>query len=152
MRGRVFQHSSGIEPMSPDSLRLSLTTKPLIHISCWKKTAYVSSYFATCNRFFSVQDCRTRIFQLEYQGQTRFLRILERKPLIDTSYRIRHSLELKWNIFISHNFCSMLIEQLINLEKVKTFSTSKKWKLYRIQFETCCFVPMSYFYSETNDC
>ena len=35
------------------------------------------------------------IFHLEYQGQTRNTRILERKPLIDTSYRIRHSLELK---------------------------------------------------------
>ena len=42
-------------------------------------------------------------------------RILERKPLIDTSYCILHRLEL--NIFTSHNFCSMLIEQLINLEK-----------------------------------
>ena len=46
--------------------------------------------------FFGVQDCRTRIFQVEYQGQTRNTRILERKPLIDTSYRIRHRLELKF--------------------------------------------------------
>ena len=46
--------------------------------------------------FFLVQDCRSRIFQVEYQGQTRYTRILERKPLIDTSYRIRHRLELKY--------------------------------------------------------
>ena len=61
---------------------------------------------------FCVQDCCTWIFQVEYQGQTQNTRILERKPLIDTSYRIRH--------VTSHNFCSMLIKQLIDLEKVRT--------------------------------
>ena len=54
----------------------------------------------------------TRIFQLECQDKTQDTRILERKPLIDTSYRIRH--------VTSHNFCSMLIKQLIDLEKVRT--------------------------------
>ena len=34
--------------------------------------------------------------QVEYQGQTQNTRILERKPLIDTSYRIGHGLELKY--------------------------------------------------------
>ena len=34
--------------------------------------------------------------ELKYQGQTRNTRILERKPLIDTSYRIQHRLELKY--------------------------------------------------------
>ena len=82
--------------MSPDSLRHAITTKPLVRIDCSKKTVYDSSYFATCNRFFCVQDCHTWIFQVEYQGQTRNTRILERKPLIDTSYRIRHRLELKF--------------------------------------------------------
>ena len=64
----------------------------------WSRTKqmYDSSYFATCNWFFGVQDCSTRIFHLEYQGQTLNTRILERKPLIDTSYRIRHRLELKY--------------------------------------------------------
>ena len=96
-----------------------LTTKPCI--SCWKKTVYDLSYFATCNLFLCVQYCRTRIFQVEFQGQIRNKRILERKPLIHTSYRIRHRAELKY--FHSHNFCSMLIEQLIDL------TTSKKWEL-----------------------
>ena len=95
-RCRAFQHYSGIEPMSPNSLQLTLTTKPLVLINCLKKTAYDSSYFATCNWFFCVQDCRTRTFQREYQGQTRNTRILERRPLIDTSYRIQHRLELKY--------------------------------------------------------
>ena len=39
--------------MSPDSLQLALTTKPLVHINCLKKMVYDSSYFATCNRFFA---------------------------------------------------------------------------------------------------
>ena len=90
--------------MSPDSLRPVLTTKPLVRINCSKKTVYDSSYFATCNWFFGVQDCPTWIFQVEYQGQTRNTRILERKqtflnankPLINTSYRIQHRLELKY--------------------------------------------------------
>ena len=34
--------------------------------------------------------------EVEYQGQTRNTRILERKPLIDASFRIRHRLELKY--------------------------------------------------------
>ena len=52
----------------------------------------------SCNlkMLFCVQDCRSQIAQLEYQGQTRNTRILERKPLIDTSYRIQHRLELKY--------------------------------------------------------
>ena len=94
--GRAFQCSSGTEPKSPDSLRPGLTTKPLVRINCRKKTVHDSSYFATFNWFFGSQDCRAWIFQGQYQGQTRNTRILERKPLINTSYRIRHRLELKY--------------------------------------------------------
>ena len=42
--------------------------------------------------------------------------------MIDTSYHIRHRLE--WNFFTLHNFFSMLIEQLIDLEKVRTLANS----------------------------
>ena len=44
--GRAFQHSLGMDPKSQKSLRLILTTKPLVHIDCSKKTVYESSYFA----------------------------------------------------------------------------------------------------------
>ena len=91
-----------IESMLPDTLQPVLTTKSLIRFNLQGKTAYDSSYFATCNWFFGIQDCRTQIFQLEYQGQTRNTRILERKPLIDTSYRISHRLELKYFHFAPH--------------------------------------------------
>ena len=33
---------------------------------------------------------------------------------------IAFDIDLSWNIFTSHKFCSLLIEQLINLEKVRT--------------------------------
>ena len=48
---------------------------------------------------FCVQDYRFRIAQFEYQGQsgqTRNTRILERRPLINTSHRNLHRLELKY--------------------------------------------------------
>ena len=93
---QAFQNSSGIEPKLPNSLQLTLTTKPLVCIKCPKETVYDSLYFVTCNRFVWVQDWHTLISQVEYQGQTRNTRILECKPLIDTSDRIRHRLELKY--------------------------------------------------------
>ena len=59
----------------------------------------------SCNLepIFGVQDCCSRIAEVEYRGQTRHTRILYRKPLIDTCYRIGHildSLELKYFLFV----------------------------------------------------
>ena len=80
-----------------------------------KKIQHISP---PATNFFCVQDSCTWIFQVEYQGQIRNTRILERKPLINTSYHILHRLELKY--FHLAQFFSMLIEQLIALEKVRT--------------------------------
>ena len=49
-----------------------------------------------CNQFFCIQDFDTRVFQVEYQGQTPNSNILERKPLIDTPYCFQHRLDLKY--------------------------------------------------------
>ena len=49
------------------SLQPVLTTKQLVRINRSKQRVFDSSYLATCNRFFCVQDCRTWIFQVEYQ-------------------------------------------------------------------------------------
>ena len=60
--GRDFQHSSDIEPTSPNSLRLTLTakpdtnqwlSKPLVRINCPQNTQYDLLYFAICTRFFA---------------------------------------------------------------------------------------------------
>ena len=118
-RGRGFHYSSGIEPKSPDPLQPVLITMPLIRIIWLKKMVYDSSYFATCNWIFCVKDCRPRIFQLEYQGQTQNTRILERKPLIDTSYCIRHRLELKYFHFAQF---------LLNAHRAAHWP-QKKWEL-----------------------
>ena len=98
-----FQNS-GNRTMSPDALLLSSTTEPLVHIDLQKKMVYDSSHFATLNPFFCVQDCRSRIAQVEYQGQTQYFRILDSKPSIDICYRIGHRLELK--TFLIAQFCS----------------------------------------------
>ena len=44
---RSFQHTSGIEPMSPDSLLHALTTKPLVRIDCSKKQYMTRHFFPT---------------------------------------------------------------------------------------------------------
>ena len=95
-RCRAFQHPSRIEPKSPNSLLTVLTTKPLVHINNREKLIHESSYFATCNHFFCIQDCRTQIVLVEYHGQTQNTRILELKTLIDVFYRIQHRLGLKY--------------------------------------------------------
>ena len=43
-----------------------------------------------------MQDCRSQIAQIEYQGQTQYTGILDHKPFIDTCYSIGHRLELKY--------------------------------------------------------
>ena len=81
---------------------------------------YDSSHIAAWNRFFAfkIVVLGLQVAQDEYQGQRRYARILENKHFIDTSYRIRHRLELKYfHVAVSHNFCSMLIKQLIDIEK-----------------------------------
>ena len=47
---------------------------------------------------------------------------LDSKLFIETNFRIGLFLDIGWScdIFTSHNFCVMLIEQLINLGKVRT--------------------------------
>ena len=55
-----------------------------------------------------MQDCRSRI---EYQGQTRYARILDRKPFIDTCYRTGHRLELKYfQVHFAVKFAQFLLQ------------------------------------------
>ena len=112
-----------IEPKSPDSLEL---TYPLGHetgmssylmIDLAKKTVYESSYLATWNLFFACRIVVLGLLRLNIkarQWQTRYTTILERKPLIDTSYHIRHRLELKYFHFaqfllIAHQAAPVLL-------------------------------------------
>ena len=45
---------------------------------------------------FCMQACHSRIAQVEYQGQTRYTRILDRRSFIDVCYRTGHRLDLKY--------------------------------------------------------
>ena len=58
------------------------------------------------------------LFKLNIKARHEIPEFLDAKPLIDKSYCIQHRLELK--NFTSHKFCSILIEQLDDLEKVRT--------------------------------
>ena len=51
------------------------------------------------------------------------------------------------------SFCTQPSEVavLFNLNLSSQFKSAAFSALHRIQFGTCCFVPMSYFFSETND-
>ena len=60
---KEFQHPAQIEPMSPDSLLLALTTKPWVQINLGKKQ-YMTCYilqpwtnFLRAGLLFQVQDC-----------------------------------------------------------------------------------------------
>ena len=121
-RCRRIEHHAGLEPISPDHLRPALTTQPLVHVNCPKKTVYGASYYLNCFALlFWLQNCRSQIAQVEYQGQASNSRILERKPMIDTSYRIRHRLELKY-----FHFAQFLLNWQCSWSSL---STSEKWEL-----------------------
>ena len=89
-------------------------------------TAYVPSH--TCARIWhtcglaqfdhrQLQEYHSWIAQVESQDQTKYIRILDCKPFINTCYSIGNRFELK-NFFL-HSSCSMLINQLIDLRKVR---------------------------------
>ena len=82
---------------------LILTTKlPLCLMSTMFVLKYVYMFVVSCNLEPNFHVCRIVIFRLlrlnikARQWQTLYTRILERKPFIDTSYRIGHRLELKY--------------------------------------------------------
>ena len=112
---REFQHSS-LSHQELDPCHPTLTHR-FVSIT-WRKRDM--TIFATCNQFFWVQDFRSRIVQVqvEYQGQTRNTRILDAN--LWSMHIIAFDKDKNWNIFTSHNFCEMLVKQLIDLEKVKT--------------------------------
>ena len=76
-----------------------------------------------------MQDCLCQIARLgvEYQGQAGNTRILDFNPFIDTCYRVGRRLELM-HFLLAQIFCSILIEQLINLRKKKTQAENLKFK------------------------
>ena len=89
-----------ITRMSPDSLQLTFTTKPWVCIDL----PYAASHISQPSTDLLRVDCHCWIAQvdLEFQSQTRYYRILDCKPFIDTYDRMGQILarELKFFLFI----------------------------------------------------
>ena len=126
-----FHHQCGIKPEPSDSLWLTLTTKLWVHVTLQKKMVYIIKFFAACNNFFECRIVILRLLRSNIKARHQKIWILERKPLIDTSFCIQHG--LSWNIFTLHNFCSKLMGQLIDLEKVRLWTENLK---FRMKFRT----------------
>ena len=138
-------------------LWLTLTTKPWVCVSLqrkWYATWRVTvTCFATCNPLFWGQDCRSQIAQVEYQGQARKTRILESKPLIDTSYRIRHRFELKYfhfaQIFLIASgrvidAWSVTQQMIVYNDKLPKKSSNRKSKLVLSTLVTTCLSNLAF--------
>ena len=80
---REFQHSAGLESMSPDSLQFAANTSHLF-VSIYPKKNSIWRIKLETN--FCVQDLHFLIGQVKCWGQTRYTRILHREPLIYTYF------------------------------------------------------------------
>ena len=113
-----------IEPKLPGLLETAWTTEPWVCMKLYpssKKTGYDSSYLATWNLFFA---CRImivvfRLLRLNIKARHNIPEFLNTNLWLMhlNNDLIAFNIDWSWNIFTLHNFCSMLIEQLINLEK-----------------------------------
>ena len=70
-------------------------------------------------QFFCVQDFQSQIAQVEYQEQTRFFPT-NLFPIHFITLDINWTHHWSWKNITLHNFCSMLVEQVINLGKVRS--------------------------------
>ena len=113
---RRFQHPVEIEPKQPYSLFITLTTKPSFCVSRHKKL-YNLKCSATCKAATAFLHAG-----LSFSYCSGWIKARHEIPeaLIAHLWLIHSNtfdIDLIWNIFTLQNFCSLLIEQLINLEK-----------------------------------
>ena len=117
-RGRV-QNSSGIKPMSPNSLQPALSTEPLVWYHLPKKNSILLVVF----RHLKLVFLHTGLLYWDLSSWISWpdtnTRILERKPLIDTSYCILHRLEFKY----------FHLAQFFVQCSLSSSSTLRKWEL-----------------------
>ena len=100
-RLKMDKHKAWTTTIVAPKLVESSTTKgqmkPTFRVSLTASQAgSILDDIANLNWLICMQDCHCWIAWLEYQGQTRYTRILDSKPFIHASYRIGHRLELKY--------------------------------------------------------
>ena len=100
------------------AIALTTASEPTFDINPAKKTVHYSSHLATLNRFFACRIVDLRLLKLNIKARHNILEFLTTNLLL--IHVIALDIDWSWNIFTLHDFCSMLIEQRINLRKVRT--------------------------------
>ena len=113
-----IQHPAGIEPISPNSLRLALTTEP--SESLYQPPKENNKWLVvSCNLepiFFAYRIVVSGLIKLNIKARHEIPEFFYRKPFTNTCYSIGDRLEFHYFHFAQ--FCSMLMEQLIDHRKV----------------------------------
>ena len=118
LRGcRDFQHQAGIEPMPPHLLPLDYWA--MTSYQSLIKQVHVYSRLATMNKFFRVQVCWLLKVNIKASLARHEIPELLTVNLLSI-YVIALDIDWSWNFFTRHNFCSLLIKQLIDPRKVRT--------------------------------
>ena len=117
---REFQHPAKFEPMSSETIRVEIITKPQSCINILKKTVFKSSNFANFRKLelgtrFSLARFRHRFGQVEHPDQARHSNILDSKNHIDTYYRVGHIMD---SLFA--HFISMLTYQVFDFRNARS--------------------------------
>ena len=91
-----------------------------------KNTVDESSFLGTWNCFFACRIVVLGLLRLNINAKHHIREFLN--AMIDTSYRVRSGLKKLHFSLSSQLFCSMLIEQLIDLEKVPARTENLKFR------------------------
>ena len=175
MGGKAFQHSSGIGPKSPYSLRLtlsrSLTTKPLILEKKRYRALHISPHATNfLHTRLSFSDCSSWVSRPDTKFLLNAHQIENRSSSFEAGYYIAFKHCISFATDLDANFgCDRfritpdLVSKLLRAaiwsrcavwfesEQTPFPQTGRQFRpaaLHRIRLGTCCFVPM---YSETND-
>ena len=95
--------------------------QPWVLVSLEKKTVYYLKCFATRGDLQQLFACRIvvlRLLRLNIKARHEISEFLNAN--LWSIRLIAFNIDWSWNIFTSHNFCLLLIEQLIDLEKIRT--------------------------------
>ena len=120
-RGRAFQHSAGIEPTSTDSVGLTATSLNHWAIDSYQRLEKNGIWLVVFRHlqpiFLAHRTVILGFFKLNIKARHDIQEFLNAN--LWSIYLITFYIDWSWNIFTLHNIFSMLIEQLIDLEKVR---------------------------------